>query len=132
MPNYALSIGLSPQQGSIVAAILNLGLGIGQPLFGYFSDSVGRINIAGFATLMCGLSCLVLWIPARNFGVLLLFAFIAGAAAGSYWTTVAPVAAEIVGMKQLPGALSLTLLVIVLPTACKFLDPEQLLYAIFC
>lgn len=51
LPSYATSIGLSPNQGSIVGGLLNLGQGLGRPFVGMFSDSVGRINIAGFLTV---------------------------------------------------------------------------------
>ena len=39
LPNYAQSIGLTPQQGSVIGALLNLGQGLGRPFIGYFSDS---------------------------------------------------------------------------------------------
>ncbi|KFZ17107.1 hypothetical protein V501_01898 [Pseudogymnoascus sp. VKM F-4519 (FW-2642)] len=41
LPNYAISIGLSAQQASIVGALLNLGQGIGRPLIG-LRDSLLR------------------------------------------------------------------------------------------
>lgn len=126
LPNYALSIGLSSHQGSILAALLNLGQGIGRPLVGLISDTVGRINIAGFLTFFCGLLCLFFWIFAKSFGILICFTILVGTVAGIYWTTVAPVAAEIMGLKQLPTALSVTWLVLVLPTTSKFLGHEQL------
>ena len=46
MPNYASSIGLSAKQGSIVGAVLNLGLAFGRPVIGLLSDNFGRIDIA--------------------------------------------------------------------------------------
>jgi MFS family permease len=46
LPNYAQSIGLSAQQGSIVGAVLNLGLAFGRPLVGWLSDTFGRIDVA--------------------------------------------------------------------------------------
>ena len=119
LPNYALSIGLTAQQGSIIGALLNLGQGIGRPLVGVFSDTAGRINIAGFLTFFCGLLCFVVWIFAKSFGVLIFFALIGGTVAGTFWTTIAPVGAEVVGLKELPSALSITWLVLVLPTTCK-------------
>ena len=119
LPNYALSIGLTAQQGSIIGALLNLGQGIGRPLVGIFSDTAGRINIAGFLTFFCGLLCFVVWIFAKSFGVLIFFALIGGTVAGTFWTTIAPVGAEVVGLKELPSALSITWLVLVLPTTCK-------------
>ncbi|MCJ1223549.1 Tubulin beta chain (Beta tubulin) [Toensbergia leucococca] len=116
LPNYALSIGLSPSQGSIIGALLNLGQGLGRPAVGIFSDSAGRINIAGFLTFICGLLCFVVWIFAKTFGVLIFFAIIVGTLAGTFWTTIAPVGAEVVGLKELPSALSITWVVLVLPT----------------
>jgi len=47
--------------------------------------------------------------------VLIVYAFIAGTVAGTYWATIAPVCAEVVGLKDLPAALSITLLNLVLP-----------------
>lgn len=46
LANYANYIGLSSSDAAIVSAILNLGQGLGRPPIGYFSDSVGRLNMA--------------------------------------------------------------------------------------
>lgn len=119
LPSYATSIGLSSKQGSIVGALLNLGQGLGRPCVGIFSDSVGRINIAGFLTFVAGVLCLVIWVFAKSFGVLIFFAVLVGTTSGTFWTTVAPVAAEVVGLKELPSALSIVWLVLVLPTTCR-------------
>ena len=71
-------IGLSASQGSVVGALLNLGQGLGRPVVGIFSDSIGRINIAGLCTLVGGLFCFAIWIPAKTYGVLIFFAIIVG------------------------------------------------------
>lgn len=119
LPNYAVSIGLSAQQGSIIGALLNLGQGIGRPIVGVFSDSAGRINLAGFCTFLCGLFCLVIWIFAKSFGVLIFFAIIVGTVAGTFWTTIGPVGAEVVGLQELPSALSIVWVFLVIPTTCE-------------
>lgn len=119
LPNYALSVGLSPQQGSVIGALLNLGQGIGRPIVGMFSDRAGRINIAGLLTLLSGLFCFVIWIFATSYGVLIFFSLLIGSVAGTFWTTIAPVGAEVMGLKELPSALSMTWLVLVIPTTCK-------------
>lgn len=123
LPDYSFSIGLSAHQGSIVAAMHNLGQGLGRPLVGIFSDSAGRINVAGLLTFICSFLCLVLWIFARSFGVLLFFAVIVGTVSGTIWATIAPVMAEVVGLKYLPSALSLTWLVLVIPATGKSSKP---------
>jgi len=50
--------------------------GVGRPFVGYFSDAAGRINMAGTCTFLAGLFCLVIWISAKSFGVLIFFALI--------------------------------------------------------
>ena len=123
LPDYATSIGLSAQQGSVVGAMLNLGLGIGRPLVGYFSDTLGRINIALLMTAFCGLISFVLWTLAKSYGLLLLFAILAGSACGTFWATVAPVGAEVSNLKELPNILGMLWLVLVIPTTCELMRP---------
>ncbi|KAJ5482663.1 hypothetical protein N7539_006109 [Penicillium diatomitis] len=113
--NFALSVGLSSYQGSIVSAVLNLGQGLGRPVVGIFSDRLGRINIATILTFVCGLFCLVIWVFADSMGVVCFFAVLVGTVAGTYWATVSPVLAEIIGLKDLPSGLSITWLMLVAP-----------------
>ncbi|KAF2761884.1 MFS general substrate transporter [Pseudovirgaria hyperparasitica] len=86
LPNYAQqSLHLTSMQGSIVGAVFQLGQGLGRPPVGYFSDNFGRINMAGTMSFLCGLFCLVVWVFAKSYGVLLFFALIGGSVAGTYW-----------------------------------------------
>ncbi|KAI4204044.1 MAG: hypothetical protein LQ350_001437 [Teloschistes chrysophthalmus] len=124
LPSYAISVGLNSRQGSIVGALLNLGQGLGRPLVGIFSDSAGRINIAGALTFIAGFLSLVVWIFAKSFGVLIFFAIIVGTVSGTFWTTIGPVGAEVVGLKELPSALSIVWVVLALP--CTFAEPIAL------
>lgn len=119
LPNYAASIGLSPRQGALAGALLNLGLAIGRPIIGYYSDQIGCINMAMLMTGFCGVLCLLVWIFARTYGVLLFFAIMAGTVCGTFWSTIAPVGTAIFGLKELPSALSMTWILLVLPCTCK-------------
>jgi MFS family permease len=116
LPNYAASVGLSPKQGSIIGALMNLGQMLGRPVMGLVSDRYGRINVAFFLTCLCGIFCFAFWIPAKGMGLLSFFAIVGGALSGTFWATIAPVGAEIVGLKDLPAALSITWVVMVPPT----------------
>ncbi|EKG19153.1 Major facilitator superfamily [Macrophomina phaseolina MS6] len=117
LPNYAQSgIGLSAHQGSVIGAVLNLGQALGRPPIGYFSDNIGRMNMAGIMTFLAGLFSLVIWIFAKSYGVMLFFALIVGMVAGTYWAVVAPVTTEAIGIADLPSALSITWIILVLPT----------------
>lgn len=51
LSNYAVSIGLSQYQASIITALLNLGTAVGRPGVGFASDRLGRIMIAGSLTM---------------------------------------------------------------------------------
>jgi MFS family permease len=116
LPNYALSIGLTAHQGSVVGAMLNLGLAVGRPPIGYWSDRIGRINVAMFSTALCGIFCLAIWVPAKSYAVLIVFALTSGIVTGTFWATVVPVTADIVGMQRLPLAFGMICLPLVLPT----------------
>jgi MFS family permease len=119
LPNYARTIGLTASQGSTVGAVFNLGQTLGRPPIGYFSDTFGRINMAATMTALCGVLILLVWIFAKSFGVLIFFAIFGGCVAGTFWAIVGPVTAEVLGIVDLPAALSITWLVLVLPTTCK-------------
>lgn len=124
LANYANAIGLSASQASIVSALFNLGQAFGRPPIGYFSDSIGRINMGGLMTLLSGVFVLLIWVFAKSYGVLVFYSLIGGSVAGTFWATVGPVAAEVVGLKDVPSALNLIWLVIVLP--CTFSEPIAL------
>lgn len=119
LPDFATSINLTNSQGAAIGALLNVGIAIGRPMIGYVSDRYGRIQVSCCFTFLCGLSCLAIWIPARNYGVTILFALVSGAFVGVFWMTVAPIAAEVVGLAEVPSLLSLVWLTIVLPILCK-------------
>lgn len=124
LPNYATSIGLSARQGSVIGAMLNLGLGVGRPLVGFYSDVLGRINMASIMTFSCGVLCLALWVPAKTFPVLIVFALLSGSVMGTFWTCFAPVTAEVVGMQKMPSTLSMICFSLVVPTT--FAEPIAL------
>ncbi|KAF8475464.1 major facilitator superfamily domain-containing protein [Kalaharituber pfeilii] len=118
LADYARSIGLTTGQASIVASMLSLGMMFGRPLVGYMSDVFGRINISFLMTLFSGVTVFCLWMPGHlgGYPLCIVFAIINGAVSGTFWTTISPVATEIVGLKELPSALSVVWLSTVIPT----------------
>lgn len=85
LSDYAFSIGLNQSQAEQITAFLNLGTACGRPFLGMLSDRLGRIEVAGTATLICGILVLLIWLPASSFGVVVLFAIPVGAILGVYW-----------------------------------------------
>ncbi|CAI6249577.1 unnamed protein product [Periconia digitata] len=116
LPNYARTVGMTASQGSIIGAVFNLGQALGRPPIGYWSDTFGRLNMAASMTGLCGVFVLLIWIFAKSFGVLIFFAIVGGCVAGTFWAVAGPVTTEIMGIVDLPAALSITWLVLALPT----------------
>ena len=86
IPDNARRLGLTSQQASVAGAIVNAGMMVGRPFVGYYSDTLGRTNIITFATALCGLFCLCIWIPVTNYAGILAFSFLAGCMCGTCWT----------------------------------------------
>ncbi|CAH0031658.1 unnamed protein product, partial [Clonostachys rhizophaga] len=98
LADYAMSIGLDSSQSSLIAALFNFGEAIGRPLVGYLSDNAGRMNISFSMTLLAGILPLAVWVNAKGYGVLLFFSVSEGLVAGSFWATISPLMAEVVGV----------------------------------
>lgn len=124
LANYANEIGLGSSEAALISAFFNLGQALGRPLVGYFSDRTGRINMSGFMTFLAGLFALVIWTNAKVYGVVIFFAIICGSVAGTFWTTIGPVTAEVVGLRNVPSGLCLTCTIIAMP--CLFSEPIAL------
>ena len=88
LPDFARSIGLDATQAANVSAFLNLGTAIGRPFIGVLSDRCGRLETAGVITLVCGVTCFAIWLPAKSYGVTILFAIVNGAILGVFWMVI--------------------------------------------
>ncbi|KAJ9157310.1 MFS general substrate transporter [Pleurostoma richardsiae] len=115
LSDYAQQVGFSASQGSIAAACFNISQAVGRPFIGLFSDRIGRLNMAAIGTGIAGIAALFLWTFAGKYYAGLIIYSLFGCTAGILWATVAPVAAEVVGLQVLPSALSIAWLVLVLP-----------------
>lgn len=85
LPDFARSIHLSSSQAATIAALQCLGNAIGRPLIDVFSDRFGRIKTAGLVTLICGLSCFIIWPPGTSYRVIISFALINDTIFGAFW-----------------------------------------------
>ncbi|ORX40302.1 UM00103-like protein [Kockovaella imperatae] len=117
LASFATSgLGLTQTQGAALQSILAAGQAIGRPCVGWALDKGGRINMTLSAYLITGLSCLVIWLPAKSFGVLILFALVQGLVGGTLWSAATPLTAKIVGVKELRSALGILWLALVIPS----------------
>lgn len=123
LSDFARSLGLQPGKAAAVTAILNVGTLVGRPLIGMASDRYGRIQVAGLATFSNAVLIFGFWLPAQSFPLLVVFALLAGAVVGIFWSTVSPLCAEVVDLKHLPSLLSLCWAIVTLPTTCESPNP---------
>lgn len=124
LANYASFIGLDSSQGALISALFNFGQAIGRPLIGYFSDTTGRMNMAGSMTFIAGVLSLAVWVNAKSYGILIFYALSEGLVAGNFWATIAPLMAEVVGLRDVASGLNLMWLSMILP--CTFSEPIAL------
>jgi MFS family permease len=124
LPNWAITIGLTASQGSVVGAMANLGQAISRPIIGHFADKAGCLTIAMAGTMLAGFFCFVFWIFVENFAQAVTFGLISGAVTGTYFTLIAPVCARVVGLVELPAGLSVVWISIWLPSL--FAEPIAL------
>lgn len=136
MPSYALYVGMTAQQGSVLTALLCLGNFFGRVSMGTLSDRFGSIMVTFVATFFSGLWTLTIWPFTTSYGarlacsasfesmskhpltmrqVSIFFCLFAGLTVGVYWATIAPICAEVVGLKDLNAALSISFFNVVLP-----------------
>ncbi|SMR62274.1 unnamed protein product [Zymoseptoria tritici ST99CH_1E4] len=85
LSDFALAMGISPQRATNIVGFLNVGTAVGRPLIGIASDKSDRIDVASALTLICGILCFAIWIPAQSYGLLVLFSLLAGATLGVFW-----------------------------------------------
>uniref|UniRef100_A0A093VJ04 Putative transporter MCH2 n=1 Tax=Talaromyces marneffei PM1 TaxID=1077442 RepID=A0A093VJ04_TALMA len=100
LPDFIRSLGLSPSEASLPAILLNLATITGRVGAGFVSDRYGRITIALISSIATGVLCLVFWIPSQSLAPTL---------------AIAPLAAEIVGLEELPSLLAIVWLTTGLP-----------------
>lgn len=126
LSSYTVAVGFTQQQGSIASALLNLGQALGRPAVGLLSDRLGRTDVALVSTFFAGLFCLVIWVFAKSIGVIFFFAIVVGLNAGTIWASAAPLAAEVVGLRDLHTALAILWFTLGAPTAVAEVIAVQL------
>jgi len=109
-------LGLSQTKGANLQAIMAGGMIAGRPAIGLLLDRYGRLNMTILLTWIAGMTCLVIWMFSRTFGLMVFFAFVHGMVGGTIWTAATPVCADMTSMQHLGSLLSIFWLSIVPPT----------------
>ncbi|KAJ2723073.1 hypothetical protein GGI07_002900 [Coemansia sp. Benny D115] len=83
LPVYSIGIGLTSEQGALIAGVANGATIIGRITIGYIADLAGNINMFLITHILVTMSCFFLWFPAKSFIIMIVFACTFGLFAGS-------------------------------------------------
>lgn len=100
IPDYGESYGLKTDQGALLGALVNLGQVVGRPSVGFLSDHVGRLNVSAIMTFFSGILCFVFWVFATGYASAVAFSLVIGLFVGTFWASLSPIVAEILGLEK--------------------------------
>ncbi|KAK9708761.1 hypothetical protein K7432_009443 [Basidiobolus ranarum] len=100
IPTYAADIGLTPDQGALVAGVLNGFSAFGRLGLGILSDYIGAMNTIFLSPFVGGLSILLIWSFSSNFGILIFFSVVYGVMGGGLISLLPIVTTSIFGLDQ--------------------------------
>ncbi|KAI1314741.1 hypothetical protein EDD11_001755 [Mortierella claussenii] len=98
---YSVFIGLTPQNGALIAGLSSGASCLGRIVLGYTADRLPKTIVVSCCAWMTAGSILIIWTLSKSFGVYLLFALIYGFFAGGYVSLVPLVLSETFGAHQL-------------------------------
>ncbi|ODQ81590.1 hypothetical protein BABINDRAFT_170332 [Babjeviella inositovora NRRL Y-12698] len=102
LADFTHSLGFTSSQGSVVSAMTSAGGFFIRPVIGIIADKYGVVTVNIIVHILTGIFALAMWIPCRNYGTAIAFAFIEGGIMGSIYTSCATVLARISGLKIFP------------------------------
>ncbi|KAK6201155.1 monocarboxylate transporter [Scheffersomyces amazonensis] len=99
LADWTISIGYSPYQGSIVAAMVSLGITIGRPIMGILADKYGALTVSATSLSISGILSLAMWIPSRNYASALTLALLMGIFSGAMFVCIASINLTVLGYR---------------------------------
>ncbi|KAF9135335.1 hypothetical protein BGW39_003442 [Mortierella sp. 14UC] len=112
VPSFAKDvIGLDPNvQGGQLLAVMSGANAVGRILIGIAGDRLGATPVAAVSFIVTGAACFI-WMFATTHGALISFAIVYGFFSGTFFTMVASITANIVGLSDLGSGLTIIYLV---------------------
>lgn len=101
LADFTTSLGYSSYQGSIVAAMVQVGFCVGRPLAGFLADYVGPYTVTTVAYYFAAIFSLAMWVPTKNYATAIALALLEGIFLGTVFPTCASMIARMVGMAKL-------------------------------
>ncbi|KAM3588910.1 hypothetical protein VKS41_001339 [Umbelopsis sp. WA50703] len=107
LPAYANSLGLDPWVGTNLSAIMSGINAVARIFTGFIGDKLGRFNSLFLCTMLCGITCLAIWIPAKDEASVWVFAVLYGFFGGGYVALFPTVQPQVVGLENISPAVGL-------------------------
>lgn len=98
---YSLFIGLTAQDGALIAGLSSGASCLGRIALGFAADRLPKTVVVSVCAWMTAGSILIIWTLSKSFGVYLAFALVYGFFAGGYVSLVPLVLSETFGAHQL-------------------------------
>ncbi|KAF9933615.1 hypothetical protein FBU30_005054 [Linnemannia zychae] len=98
---YSLFIGLTAQNGALIAGLSSGASCLGRIVLGFMADRLPKTFVVSFCAWMTAGSILIIWTLSKSFAVYLVFALIYGFFAGGYVSLVPLVLSETFGAHHL-------------------------------
>lgn len=84
LESYCLVLDPTSPIAPYLLPLINASSLVGRIAGGWAADRLGRLNILYLMTILCGLSCLALWLPSATPTILVPFAILFGSASGVF------------------------------------------------
>ncbi|CAK7893762.1 probable transporter Mch2p [[Candida] anglica] len=101
LADFTTSLGYTNNQGSIVAAMVQVGFCIGRPLTGVLADYAGPYTVTTVAYFVSAIITLGMWIPTKNYATAIALGLLEGVFMGTVFPTCAAMVSRLVGMAKL-------------------------------
>lgn len=104
---------------------MNLGQVVGRPGVSFLSDYFGRINVSVIMTFLSGLLCFVFWTFAEDYASVVAFSLVIGLFIGTFWASLAPLVAEVLGLHKTMNGLNICWIVMVAPITGRYIPTRE-------
>lgn len=101
------TLGYSAYEGSIAAAMVQVGSFFGRPLMGVIAQKIGPVTASFLAYVLCAIFTFSMWIPARNLPTMYAFCIIMGGIMGTIFATMPPILSKLFGLRKTATAFSM-------------------------
>jgi MFS family permease len=102
---FVATIGASDSMKGYLLPLINGSSFVGRVLGGYIADKVGRLNLLYPLTLLSGIFCFAIWLPARNVNPVIVFTCLYGFGTGVFISITSAVVTQITPKAKLGARL---------------------------